>query len=102
MTWNIGEIQRTQGTPRMAGWLGKVAAGILGLAGATSCLLQVLSPYFQMSFNEGLVSYNYQCEVKERDKFKRDQSSLGPLFLPNRKSVPMISNEIFLLISRLL
>ena len=61
MTWNFSGIKRALCTPRMSGWLGKVVAGILGIAGATSCLLQVVFPSFQListktdTFNEGLL-----------------------------------------------
>ena len=50
-------------------WLGKVAAGILGLAGATSCLLQVRAHAFQVTstniLNTGLF-HNCQYGVKVR------------------------------------
>ena len=71
----------------MAGWLGKVAAGILGLAGATSCLLQVLSSFFQATstniFNTScfMISYNFQYGVNESEEFMCDLSSLGFLRL---------------------
>ena len=61
MTWNFSGIKRALCTPRMSGWLGKVVAGILGLAGATSCLLQVVFPSFQListktnTVNKGLL-----------------------------------------------
>merc|ERR1712130_50116 len=53
VTWNLSWIERTQRAQRrMSGWLGKVAAGILCLAGATSCLLQV-----------AVIGYSHQYEV---------------------------------------
>ena len=77
----------------MAGWLGKVTAGILGLAGATSCLLQVLSSFFQVTstniFGNGLI-YDFlklpiwsECEQLV---LVGVSSFLQPLLLPGGKA----------------
>ena len=82
----------------MAGWLGKVAAGILGLAGATSCLLQVLSSFFQVTstniFSNGLF-HNFlqlpiwsECEGGVHVGFVLVgvSSFMQPLLLPGGKA----------------
>ena len=77
----------------MVGWLGKVAAGILGLAGAISCLLQVLSSFFQATstniFSDGLFYDCLQLPIWsecEQLVLVGVSSFMQPLLLPGGKA----------------